>query len=109
MVESRTVGDLTIWDQVAREGKRSILVGVPPGYPARKVNGVAVGCFLTPDPGKNVYTHPPGLGSRPSPDSSAITRSTSPASATGDKRKMLADVRRDDPQAIRVFRHLLAE
>ena len=33
LVESRTVGDLTIWDQVAREGKRSILVGVPPGIP----------------------------------------------------------------------------
>ena len=61
MVESRTVGDLTVWDQIAREGKRTILVGVPPGFPARKLNGVTVGCFLTPDPAKNIYTHPPAI------------------------------------------------
>ena len=107
MVESRTVGDLTIWDQVAREGKRSILVGVPPGYPARKVNGVAVGCFLTPDPTRNVYTHPPGLGQ-------TITGLVGdyPVDVTGfrsgDKRKMLADVDAMTRKQFAVFRHLLA-
>ncbi len=108
MVESRTVGDLTIWDQVAREGKRSIVMGVPPGYPARKVNGVAVGCFLTPDPAKNVYTHPAGLR-----DTIARLVGDYPVDVTGfktgDKNKMLADVDAMTRKQFTVLRHLLKE
>lgn len=64
-VSSRTVKALTIWDQIARVGGRSVLVGVPPSFPPRRINGVSVGCFLTPDtsPG-SVYTHPPEVGDR---------------------------------------------
>ncbi len=58
IVNSRSIDALAIWDQVAREGGRSITVGVPPGYPARKVNGISVGCFLTPDTTRDNYTHP---------------------------------------------------
>ena len=58
MVNSRSIQELTIWDQIAREGGRSIVIGVPPSYPPRKINGISVGCFMTPDPGRNVYTHP---------------------------------------------------
>ncbi|MFI5454486.1 MAG: alkaline phosphatase family protein [Isosphaerales bacterium] len=58
---SRSITAPAIWDQLAREGKRSIIVGVPPGYPPRKINGIAVGCFLTPDTDKNIFTHPPEL------------------------------------------------
>jgi predicted AlkP superfamily phosphohydrolase/phosphomutase len=106
MVDSRAVGDLTIWDQVAREGKRSMLVGVPPGYPPRKVNGVAVGCFLTPNPAKNVYTHPPDLRE-------TIDRLVGdyPVDVTGfrsgDKQKMLADVDAMTRKQFTVFRHLI--
>ncbi len=59
IVNSRSIGELTIWDQLAREGKRSIVIGVPPGFPPRKVNGISVGCFLTPDTSKDTYTSPP--------------------------------------------------
>jgi predicted AlkP superfamily phosphohydrolase/phosphomutase len=107
LVESRTSSDLTAWDQVAREGKRSILVGVPPGFPARKVNGVAVGCFLTPDSSKNVYTHPPGLAA-----TIAGMVGDYPVDVTGfrsgDKAKMLADVDTMTRKQFTVFRHLLA-
>jgi len=58
IVNSRSIQELAIWDQVAREGKRANVIGVPPGFPPRKVNGVSVGCFLTPDTSKDVYTHP---------------------------------------------------
>jgi predicted AlkP superfamily phosphohydrolase/phosphomutase len=58
---SRSIQELAIWDQLAREGKRSVLIGVPPNFPPRKVNGISVGCFLTPDPGKDPYTHPPDV------------------------------------------------
>jgi len=58
IVNSRSIQDMAIWDQVAREGKRANIIGVPPSYPPRKTNGICVGCFLTPDTGKDAYTHP---------------------------------------------------
>lgn len=61
IVNSRSIQDVAIWDQVAREGGKSIILGVPPSYPPRKVNGVCVGCFLTPDPSTDTYTHPAAI------------------------------------------------
>lgn len=61
---SSSIKTPAIWDHIAREGKKSIIVGVPPGYPPRKINGISVGCFLTPDPAKDVYTHPPEIGTK---------------------------------------------
>ena len=58
---SASIKALAIWDQLAREGKRSIIIGVPPNYPPRRINGISVGCFLTPDTTKNDFTHPAGI------------------------------------------------
>jgi len=58
---SRSITEPAIWDHLAREGKRSIVVGVPPGYPPRRIDGLSVSCFLTPDTDKNVFTHPAEL------------------------------------------------
>jgi predicted AlkP superfamily phosphohydrolase/phosphomutase len=58
IANSRSITELAIWDQAAREGKKANIIGVPPGYPPRKVSGISVGCFLTPDTSKDVYTHP---------------------------------------------------
>jgi predicted AlkP superfamily phosphohydrolase/phosphomutase len=55
---SKSIQELSLWDQLAREGKRSVILGVPPNFPPRRVNGVSVGCFLTPDPSKDQFTHP---------------------------------------------------
>ncbi len=55
---SASIKALAMWDQLAREGKRSIIVGVPPNYPPRRVNGISIGCFLTPDTVTNDFTHP---------------------------------------------------
>jgi len=60
-VNSKSITELAMWDQVAREGKKSILVSVPPGFPPRKIHGVSVGCFLTPDTTKDEFTHPPEI------------------------------------------------
>lgn len=62
--DSRWFRAPTIWDQVAIQGGRSILLGVPPSYPPARMNGIRVGCFLTPDPSRDIYTHPPEIGSR---------------------------------------------
>ena len=55
---SASIKALAIWDHLGREGKRSIIVGVPPNYPPRRINGISIGCFLTPDTAKNDFTHP---------------------------------------------------
>ncbi len=61
IANARSIRELAVWDQVAREGKRANIIGVPPGYPPRKVNGISVGCFLTPDPNVDEYTLPPSV------------------------------------------------
>lgn len=55
---SYSIQQPAIWDEVGRAGGRSIVIGVPPGYPPRKINGIWVGCFLTPDPAADAYTYP---------------------------------------------------
>jgi predicted AlkP superfamily phosphohydrolase/phosphomutase len=61
LVDSRSITELALWDQVARQGGKSAIIGVPPGYPPRKVNGLSVGCFMTPDTSRGGYTHPPDV------------------------------------------------
>lgn len=62
IVNSRSFTAPAMWDAVAQQqGGQSILVGVPPGFPPRPVQGASVGCFLTPDTDKAVFTHPPEL------------------------------------------------
>lgn len=50
----------TVWDILAEQGKKVCLVGFPPSYPTRPVNGWQVGCFLTPGK-ERPFTHPPEL------------------------------------------------
>src|SRR3954468_2172043 len=52
VVNSRSITAEAMWDVVGATGRQVVVVGVPPGYPPRPVNGVAVGCFLTPDTDK---------------------------------------------------------
>jgi predicted AlkP superfamily phosphohydrolase/phosphomutase len=61
IAQSKSIQELAIWDHVACQGGKSVIVGVPPNYPPRHVNGISVGCFLTPDPKAEIYTHPAGL------------------------------------------------
>src|SRR6266550_4189667 len=41
-----------------------ITVPVPPNYPPRRINGISIGCFLTPDTVKNDFTYPPAFKSK---------------------------------------------
>src|SRR5690242_19861365 len=58
---ARSITEPAIWYHLAQAGKPSIIVGVPPNYPPRQVNGISVGRFLTPDTDKNIFTHPAEL------------------------------------------------
>src|SRR5947209_5657266 len=60
-VNSTSIKSFAMWDHIAREGKKSVLVGVPPNFPPRRINGVSVGCFLTPDPAKDEFTYPANI------------------------------------------------
>jgi len=59
--DSTSIQTPAIWDYLEEQGKKSVIVGVPPGYPPRKVNGISVGCFLTPDSSTDEFTHPAGI------------------------------------------------
>lgn len=45
----------TLWEILSQQGKRVVVINVPLSYPPRPVNGVLIGCFLTPELSKGVY------------------------------------------------------
>ncbi len=60
LVTSRSLRHPAVWDILCAQGKQVVLVGVPPSYPPKAVNGAMVGCFLTPNTNTN-YTYPASL------------------------------------------------
>ncbi|MCK5740018.1 alkaline phosphatase family protein [bacterium] len=57
---SNVVKEDTVWDILSRENREVIVVGVPPSYPPKPVNGNLISCFLTP--GTDVdFTYPKKL------------------------------------------------
>lgn len=49
-----------VWDILAKYGKKSCIIGLPPSYPPLPLKGCMVSCFITPD-AKKQYTYPPEL------------------------------------------------
>lgn len=49
-----------VWDILSRVGKKVITIGVPQTYPPKPVNGIQVGCFLSPSTSNPArpYTYP---------------------------------------------------
>jgi len=107
VVDSRSIDALAIWDQVARRGGKSVLIGVPPNYPPREVNGISVGDFLTPTTATGVFTHPPGV-------SDEIRRLVGeyPVDVKGfrteDKARLRDEIRAMSRTQFAVVRHFLA-
>jgi predicted AlkP superfamily phosphohydrolase/phosphomutase len=62
-VDSQTVRPVTMASEIGAEGGRILQVGVPPSMPLRRVNGISVGCFLTPTT-DGVFTHPTEVSDR---------------------------------------------
>jgi len=61
VVNSTHVKEPTLWDKLGERGLRSVVIGVPPGYPPVKMkNGAMVSCFLTPTQDRP-FTYPPEL------------------------------------------------
>jgi len=49
-----------LWDLIGRQGKKSIILGVPQTYPPRRINGCMISGFLTPTVESN-FTYPAEL------------------------------------------------
>jgi len=60
LANSYSVKEKTVWDILGEHGKKVIVVGVPPSYPPRPVNGYLISCFMTPTTEKD-YTYPKEL------------------------------------------------
>ncbi len=56
--DSTAVKEKRAFEILSDAGKQVITIGVPGTYPPRPLNGIQVGCFLTPDTGA-AYTFPP--------------------------------------------------
>ncbi len=52
---SRNLQMETLWEYLSRQGRRVVVMNVPVTYPPRVVNGVLIGCFLSPSLEKAVY------------------------------------------------------
>ncbi|MCX7840182.1 MAG: alkaline phosphatase family protein, partial [Anaerolineae bacterium] len=57
---SRAITELAVWDYLARAGKQSYLISVPPSFPPKPINGGMVGCFLSPS-AQSKFTYPEAL------------------------------------------------
>ncbi len=60
LANSLSIREKTIWDILGEQGMKVVVVGVPPAYPPKPVNGSLISCFMTPGADKE-YTHPRGL------------------------------------------------
>lgn len=60
IANSRSITEPAVWDYLGRVGKASYLIGIPPSYPPKTVNGAMVGCFLSPNTNSK-YTNPESL------------------------------------------------
>lgn len=54
---SNYLKEKTIWDYLTERGKTSIVIGVPPSYPPKPINGILISCFLTPST-NSPFTYP---------------------------------------------------
>jgi predicted AlkP superfamily phosphohydrolase/phosphomutase len=57
---SRSINEPAVWDYLDRAGKASYLVGVPPSFPPKPINGGMIGCFLSPNT-QSKFTYPESL------------------------------------------------
>ncbi|MBI3535964.1 MAG: alkaline phosphatase family protein [Chloroflexi bacterium] len=60
IANARSVNEPTVWDYLGRAGKNSYLLGVPPSFPPKPVNGGMIGCFLSPSTDSK-FTYPETL------------------------------------------------
>lgn len=105
IVNSRNLREPAVWDLVSRAGGKVVVMGVPPGYPPKPVNGVAIGCFLTPSTNGN-YTYPANLKWEIK-DTVGDYMTDVPDFRTEEKDRLLADIHTMTERRFALARHLM--
>ncbi len=59
--QARSIGAPAIWDEVARRGGRSVLIGMPSGDSPPTLDGIPVVCFPTENTKGTVFASPPEI------------------------------------------------
>lgn len=106
IANSLAIKEDRLWDILSREGKRSIVIGVPGTYPPRAFNGLLVTDFLTPDINSE-YTHPPELKQEIAQVVGEYILDVRDF-RSGNKEKILADIYEMTRKRFQLARHLLA-
>lgn len=101
---SYSIKEPTIWDILSKYGKRSTLVGVPPTYPPKPINGNLISCFITPDTDKE-YTYPPQL--KDLIKELVGEYKVDVEFRTDNKDKLLADIYAMTEKRFKVIKHLI--
>jgi predicted AlkP superfamily phosphohydrolase/phosphomutase len=60
VANSKTITEPKLWDIIGKKGLKSIILGLPPTFPAQKLEGYLVTGFISPDTLSN-FTYPPEL------------------------------------------------
>lgn len=99
------VREAAVWDILSRQGKQVIVVSVPPSYPPAPVNGLRVGCFLTPNIDSD-YTYPSELKAEIASVVGEYMIDV-PNFRSDEKDRVLGQAREMAVQRFKLFRHLL--
>ncbi|RLF14558.1 MAG: nucleotide pyrophosphatase [Thermoprotei archaeon] len=103
IASSYSVKAPTIWDLVGQRGGKSIVVGVPPTYPPKPVEGWLITDFVTPS--KANYTWPPEL--KAEVEGLVGDYIFDAEFRTLDRDRIIRDLWAMTRQHFKVFRHLL--
>lgn len=107
MATARSFTAPTVWDYIGRAGKQSYIIGVPPSFPPKPLNGGSIGCFLTPST-QSKYTYPEELReevARVAPNYMVDV----PNFRTEDKEWLLGKIYEMTEDHFKVVRHVMKE
>ncbi len=107
IANARSINEPAVWDYLGRAGKQSFLLGVPPSFPPKPVNGGMVGCFLSPNT-ESKYTYPESLReeiARVAPNYMVDV----PNFRTDDKKWLLEKLYEMTEDHFKVIRHVMKE
>jgi len=107
IANSLAIKEDRLWEILSREGKRSIVIGVPGTYPPKPLNGIMVTDFLTPDTSCE-YTYPPEFKREIEQEVGEYILDVRDF-RSGNKEKILADIYEMTRKRFRLARHLLAK
>jgi predicted AlkP superfamily phosphohydrolase/phosphomutase len=107
IANSLAIKEDRLWEILTREGKRSIVIGVPGTYPPKPLNGIMVTDFLTPDISCE-YTYPPEFKQEIEREVGEYVLDVRDF-RSGNKEKILADIYEMTRKRFQLARHLLAK